>query len=54
MQASIVTTLKKRSRKAEDAVMVLQEGAHMSDISIAELVQSNTALEERAARASMT
>eukprot|EP00731_Ephydatia_muelleri_P037641 Em0527g1a len=42
---------KERANQAEDAVKTLQESARISDIRIAELVQTNRALGDRATRA---
>ncbi|KAL5484077.1 hypothetical protein EMCRGX_G020518 [Ephydatia muelleri] len=48
-----VTIFEERTRKAEDAVKVLQDAARISDARIAELVQTNAALEGRATRAEL-
>ena len=43
--------LEERTNQAEGAVKTLQESAHISDIRMAEFVQTNRALEDRATRA---
>eukprot|EP00731_Ephydatia_muelleri_P024166 Em0016g437a len=48
-----VTIFEDRTRKAEDAVKILQDAACISDARIAELVQTNAALEGRATRAEL-
>eukprot|EP00731_Ephydatia_muelleri_P015663 Em0009g87a len=50
---TMVATLEERTRKAEDDVKMLQTGARMSDNRIAELVQTNAALEGRATTAEL-
>ena len=50
---TMVTILEVRTRKAEDYVKMLQSGARMSDNRIAELVQTNAALEGRATTAEL-
>eukprot|EP00731_Ephydatia_muelleri_P001015 Em0001g1015a len=50
---TVVSTFEERTRKAEDAVKMLQDSARMSDNRIAELVHTNAALEGRATRAEL-
>eukprot|EP00731_Ephydatia_muelleri_P024195 Em0016g466a len=48
-----VTMFEDRTRNAEDTVKMLQDAARISDTRIAELVQTNAALEGRATRAEL-